>query len=303
MINLQKNLQSHVVTLSEEIGERNFVFYNALQKSAEYITETFNTFGFSSEIQHYYIDNKIYKNIIAVKKGDKKPQELIVIGAHYDSVVGSPGANDNGSGVSSLLELARLFFSIQTERTIKFIALVNEEPPFFLSGNMGSRIYAKDAKKRREDIKAMISLETMGYFSDEPHSQHYPLFYSLFYPHTANFIAVVGNFSSRKLVKNIKKSFKKNSSFNIETAVMPEAIPGVSFSDHDSFWRYGYKACMVTDTAFYRYPHYHTREDTPDKINFHYLAEVVQGVYYALLDLTKARGPATESSAGRQTSN
>ncbi len=284
---MEKNLKNHVIKLSKEIGERNYIYYDSLNKAADYIIEEFKEYGYTPKIQSYYIEGKIYKNIIAAKSGNIKPQETVIIGAHYDSVTGSPGGNDNGSGVSALLELSRLCLKSDTARTIKFMAFVNEEPPFYLSGDMGSRIYAMDAKKRGEDIKAMISLETIGYYSEQPNSQSYPLFYSFFYPDKANFIAVVGNFKSRRLVKRIKNAFKRNSAFNIESAVAPEIVHGVNFSDHDSFWRYGYEACMITDTAFYRYPYYHTQEDTYEKIVYDKFAEVVKGLYYAMLELAK----------------
>lgn len=288
MENLEKNLKNHVIKLSKEIGERNYIYYDSLNKAADYITEKFKEYGYRPQIQSYNIGNRIYKNIIAKKTGNKIPQEIVIIGAHYDSVVGSPGANDNGSGVSTLLELSRLCSRTDIDKSIKFIAFVNEEPPFYLSGNMGSRVYAKDAKKRSEDIKTMISLETIGYYSQEPKSQSYPLFfYKFFYPDRANFIAVVGNFKSYRLVKRIKEAFKRNSTFNIESVVAPEIIPGVNFSDHDSFWKYGYQACMVTDTAFYRYPYYHTIEDTFEKIDYGKLTKVVKGLYYVLLELTR----------------
>jgi len=284
---MEKNLKNHVIKLSKEIGERNYIYYDSLNKAADYIIEKFKEYGYIPQIQSYNIGDRVYKNIIAVKTGNIKPQEIVIIGAHYDSVTGSPGGNDNGSGVSAVLELSRLCLKSDTGRTIKFIAFVNEEPPFYLSGDMGSRIYARDAKKRAEDIKAMISLETIGYYSEQPNSQSYPPFYSFFYPDKANFIAIVGNFKSRRLVKRIKDAFKRNSAFNIESAVAPEIVPGVNFSDHDSFWRYGYQACMITDTAFYRYPYYHTQEDTYEKINYDKFAEVVKGLYYAMLQLAK----------------
>lgn len=285
--NPERNLKTHVIKLSKEIGERNYVYYGSLNTAADYIIGKFKEYGYIPQIQSYYIGDVIYKNIIAIKTGKTRPEEIIIIGAHYDSVTGSPGGNDNGSGVSALFELSRLCLKSDPERTIKFIAFVNEEPPFYLSGDMGSRIYARDAKNRDEDIKAMISLETIGYYSEEPNSQSYPLFYRYFYPDQANFIAVVGNFKSRRLVKRIKDAFKRNSAFNIESAVAPEIVPGVNFSDHDSFWRYGYQACMITDTAFYRYPYYHSPEDTYEKVDYGKLAEVVKGLYYVILELAE----------------
>ena len=205
MENLEENLKAHVIKLSKEIGERNYAFYKPLNKAADYITDEFKRYGYTPEIQDYTIEDKIYKNIIATKSGKAKPEEIVIIGAHYDSVVGSPGANDNGSGITALLELSRLCAESNTDRTIKFIAFVNEEPPFYLTGHMGSRVYAKDARMRGEDVKAMISLETIGYYSEERNSQSYPLWYRFFYPDQANFIAAVGNFKSHRLVKKNKR--------------------------------------------------------------------------------------------------
>ncbi|MFQ5952075.1 MAG: M28 family peptidase, partial [Candidatus Omnitrophota bacterium] len=189
---MEKNLKTHVMKLSEEIGERNYVYYEELNKAADYLTEEFKRYGYDPSAQEYTIDNRVFKNIIAVKEGKIKPEEIVIIGAHYDSVIGSPGANDNGSAVAAMLELARMFSKVDTERTVKFIAFTNEEPPFYLTGQMGSRIYAKSARERGDDIKAMVSLETIGYYSEARNSQSYPFFYGLFYPDQANFIGVVG---------------------------------------------------------------------------------------------------------------
>ncbi len=288
MEKLRENLERHVVKLSDEIGERNYVYYDSLCEAAEYIIAEFKEYGYEPRIQSYAIGKRSYSNIIAERTGSVSPGETVIIGAHYDSVIGSPGANDNASGVGALLELARLFSGVDVERTVKFIAFVNEEPPFFLSEEMGSQVYAAGARTRGEDIRAMIALETIGYYSEERNSQNYPWLYGLFYPDQANFIAVVGNFGSRGLVKKVKDTFKKNSEFNIESVVAPSIVPGVDFSDHASFWQYGYKACMVTDTAFYRYPYYHTAEDTHEKIDHDRLAEVTRGFYHVLLELSRS---------------
>ncbi len=287
MGDLKTNLKKHVIELCDEIGERNYIYYASLEEAADYIASEFKKYGYDLQMQSYDIEDREYQNIIATKKGSAKPQEVVIIGAHYDSVIGSPGANDNGSGVSALLELARLTSGAETNRTVKFIAFVNEEPPFFLSSDMGSRVYARDAKKRSEDIKAMLCLETIGYYSERRNSQSYPLFYGFFYPDQANFIGVVGNFASRSLVAEVTDTFRENSDFSMESIVAPAFVPGVNFSDQDSFWRYGYKAVMITDTAFYRYPYYHTMEDTYEKIDYDKLAEVVKGFYHVVLELAK----------------
>jgi len=282
---LEDNLKKHVVKLSDEIGERNFIHYDALNEAADYIISEFESYNYKVRKQTYSIEGKDFSNIIAEKKGELKPDQIIVIGAHYDSVIGSPGANDNGSGVAVLLELARSLAGERPERTVKFVAFVNEEPPFFPWGKMGSKVYAGEAKKRGDDIIAMLCLETMGYYSDEPGSQSYPLIYGLFYPDKANFIGVVGNFGSYRLVNRVKDIFKAHSNFNIESVTAPSFVPGVDYSDHVNFWKNGYKACMITDTAFYRYPYYHSLWDTYDKISFDKLAEVTEGLYFVILNL------------------
>lgn len=281
------NLKKHVFELSHNIGERNYWNYQNLNKAAEYIKTRFKEYGYDIELQSYVLDNKEFSNIIAIKKGGNSPEQIIIVGAHYDTVMGSPGADDNASGVAGLLELARLFSKIEINKTIKFIAFVNEEPPFFQSKDMGSRVYAKIAKKNKDKISAMICLEMIGCYNKEPKSQSYPLFLGLFYPDKANFIAFVSNFHSISLLNRFKNAFKKNSIFPLETLVAPNLVSGVDWSDHSSFWKYGYKAIMVTDTAFYRYPYYHSELDTYEKLDYKSMTEVVGGLYYVLLELTR----------------
>jgi Zn-dependent M28 family amino/carboxypeptidase len=282
MEKLENNLISHIDKLSRRIGERNVWRYKKLEETADYIFKNFESYGYSPQNQIYSMKGKPYRNIIAAKLGEKKPDEIIIVGAHYDSVFGSPGADDNGSGVAGLLELARLASGTKPDRTIKFIAFVNEEPPFFFTPRMGSRVYAREAKKKGENILAMISLEMIGYYSKQRKSQSYPPLFGFFYPDTADFIGVVGNLASRDLVKKIKEEFKRNSKFNIESIATFTFVPGVDFSDHSSFWHEGYKACMITDTAFYRYGHYHSSTDTFEKLDYQSMAQVVDGLSYVL---------------------
>ena len=282
---LETHLKQHVSTLSHTIGERNYLFYAALEKTRLYISEQLKSFGYNVTLETYQIEGKDFSNIIAVKKGMSSPDKVIIVGAHYDTVVGSPGADDNASGVAGLLELARLFSAREVDTTIKFIAFVNEEPPFFLTNTMGSRVYADAAIKRQEKIIAMLSLEMLGYYNKEKNSQTYPLFLGFFYPPTANFITLVSNLASMPLLNRLKKSFMKHSSFPVETLAAPAFVTGVDWSDHSSFWHYGYKAVMVTDTSFYRYAHYHSASDTHEKLDYHSMSEVVAGLYYSVLEL------------------
>lgn len=275
-------LKSHVYKLAHVIGDRSVYKPDKLNEAADYITEQFSSYGYDVEFQTYTLMGQTTRNIIACKKG--KPDEVVIVGAHYDTCF-NPGANDNASAVAGLLELARLMSDKETDCAIKFIAFVNEEPPFFKTENMGSCVYAKDAKKRGEKIKAVIILEMIGSYSDEPKSQKYPPLFGLFYPSKANFIAVVGNFSSKWLVKKTVTAFEKGAEFPIESIVTFDFVPGVDFSDHWSFWREGYPAVMVTDTAFYRYSHYHTHLDTYEKLDYESMAEVVKGLESVLMEI------------------
>lgn len=281
---LEKNLKGHVYHLAEEIGERNFIYYEKLEAAADYIFNKFKTYGYKPENQFYTIGQKKYRNIIAEKKGNS---EIIVVGAHYDSVVGAPGADDNASAVAGLLELSRIIKNKNTKKTIRFVAFTNEEPPFFYTKEMGSRVYVKEISKNKENIVAMLCLEMIGYYTEQEKSQKYPLwFLKFFYPSKGNFIGFVGNLSSIKLVRKTKKLFKKHSNFPVETLVAPTFLPGISLSDHSSFWKKGYKAIMVTDSAFYRNPNYHTANDTPDTLNYKSIAEVVDGLAKVIEDLS-----------------
>src|SRR6185437_2142281 len=207
--------------------------------------------------------------------GSKQPDEIVVIGAHYDSYPGAPGANDNASGTAALLALARRFAKAQPERTLRFVAFTNEEPPYFHNREMGSWIYADQCARRKENLVCVLSLETIGYFSDEPDSQRYPPPFGAAYPSVGNFIAVIGDVGSRKLVREVIASFRRHAAVPSEGGAVPSAVPGAGWSDHWSFWQAGYPAVMITDTAPFRYPYYHKPEDLPDKLDFDRMARVV----------------------------
>jgi len=278
-------LKEHVYKLAADIGERSVFQYAKLEEAAGYITGQLRSLGYNVEFQKYTASGHSVKNIIATKVGTTRSQEFVLVGAHYDTCF-NPGADDNASGISALLELARFISDRETACSIKFIAFVNEEPPFFKTEEMGSRVYTREAKKRGEDIKAVLILESIGYYSDKPGSQRYPLFFGPFYPNKGNFITVVGNFPSRWLVRSIVNSFKRSKTlFPIESVTTFNFISGVDFSDHWSFWQEGYPAVMITDTAFYRNPDYHFASDTYEKLNYRSLAEVAKGLSSVLSDL------------------
>ena len=279
---LQQNLRHHVYRLADEIGERNLQHPEALHAAEDYITQTWQQQGYSVEKQAYLERNIQCANLEVTRHGNARAEQIILIGAHYDTVYGSPGANDNGSGLAVLLELSRLFQSETTNMSVRFVAFVNEEPPFFFSGRQGSNIYAKAIRERGDDIRLMLALETMGYYSSEPHSQAYPTLFKYFYPNTGNFISFVTNFGSRRVMLKLAKAFREVSDFPLEHIATFSFIPGVGWSDHLSFWRQNYKALMVTDTAFYRYPYYHSSDDTPEKLDYLRLAQVCEGLFNAL---------------------
>ena len=272
---LREQLIAHVRKLGGEIGERNLAHFPRLEAAAQYIEDQLS--GWKVRRDSYELQGKTCHNIEAERPGTLS--EIVLIGAHYDSVPGSPGANDNGSGVAALLALAHRLKNQPNEKTLRFVAFVNEEPGFFQTRAMGSYVYAGRCRERAERIVAMISLETIGYFSDQPGSQSYPApGLSLIYPRTGNFIGFVANLKSRALLRAALDEFRRQAQIRSEGAAMPEFIPGVSWSDQWSFWQHGYPGIMVTDTAPFRYPYYHTAQDTPDKLDYDSMTKVVLGM-------------------------
>ncbi|MEK6200945.1 MAG: M20/M25/M40 family metallo-hydrolase [Desulfobulbaceae bacterium] len=257
-----------------------------MESTVRYLDKVLTDLGHTVQHQEFRTCEITSVNLEVEIRGRLYPEEIIVVGAHYDTALDSPGANDNGSGVAALLELARLLNDSSPQRTVRLVAFANEETPFFFSNTMGSTFYAARCRDRKENIVAMLSLETIGYYSDEAGSQHYPFPFSIFYPDTANFIAFVGNIRSRQLVRQTIKAFRNHSRFPSEGLAAPSFISGVGWSDHHSFWRMGYPAIMVTDTAFYRYASYHTSADTPEKLDYERMARVVTGLVPTLLELS-----------------
>jgi len=272
-------LRRDVAHLAEEIGERNVRNRpHELSVAADYIEAEFTAAGHAVVPQEYEVDDCKCRNLEVEVLGSTRPAEIVVVGAHYDTVIGTPGANDNTSGIAALLALARRFSGRQIDRTLRFLAFVNEEKPYAHTDTMGSRVYSRRCAERAERITAMLSLETIGYYDDRPGSQKYPRPFGVLYPSEGNFIAFVGNIKSRKLVRRVVAAFRRHEHFPSEGAALPAVVYGVGFSDHWSFWQEGYPALMVTDTAMFRYPYYHHPEDTTDKLDFDRLARVVRGL-------------------------
>ena len=284
---ISDGLRRHVYLLAGEIGERNFRLPAKLAEAAAYIEKTWRDQDYRVRRQEYDARGVPSVNLEIEIPGTSKPEEIILIGAHYDSVIGCPGANDNGSGVAALLEIGRLLSGSRHARTIRLVAFTNEEPPFFLRRDMGSKVYASRARQQKDNIVAMLSLETMGYYTEMPHSQEYPFPFSFFYPHTANFLGFVGNLRSRRLVRKSLEAFRRHTKFPSEGTAAPGWITGIGWSDHWSFWQQGYRAIMVTDTAFFRYAPYHTPDDTPEKVDYDRLARVTKGLSQVVIELAQ----------------
>jgi len=284
-LEVRNYLKAHVKTLAGDIGERNFWHLEALGVAADYIEKVFRQIGYSVGIQEFSVKEKSMKNLEVEIAGVSHPDEIVLVGAHYDSVVGSPGANDNATGAAAVLEIARILSQQRFARTVRFVAFANEEPPFFLTKDMGSRFYARRSRERGENIVAMFSIETIGYYSEEAGSQHYPFPFSFFYPNTANFIGFVGNISSRNLVYQSIASFRQHTSFPSEGVAALGWMTGIGWSDQWSFWREGFPGIMITDTALFRYDPYHTQNDTPDKVDYDRMAPVVSGLARVVVDL------------------
>lgn len=275
---LEHRLKEHVFHLAGAIGARNLAKLEALDAAAAYIEAYWSHLGLKVHAHPFTVEGMEVANLEVIVPSQNRGPAL-VLGAHYDTVIGGgPGADDNASGVAVLLELTNLLSRKVHRSPIYLVAFVNEEPPFFKTENMGSMVYAKQARERGAAIQLMISLESLGYYSDEKGSQHYPFPLNFFYPDRGNFLAVVGNFGSRKWVTDFAASFAEVSDFPVEHAVLPRFVPGVDWSDHASFWRHGYQAIMLTDTALFRNPFYHALGDVPQIIDYARLAKVTLGI-------------------------
>ncbi|MBX9685802.1 MAG: M20/M25/M40 family metallo-hydrolase [Candidatus Obscuribacterales bacterium] len=230
------------------------------------------------------------RNLIAELKGSTHADQIVIVGAHYDTEYSSPGANDNATGVAAMLKIARsLQLSGPMGRTIRFVAFSNEEQPFSRTDQMGSRVYADYCRERSEQVSAMICLETIGFYTNEPGSQKFPDHFPQSIGHDAgNFIAIVSNLESETLLKECITTFRSKVRFPSIALAVAESVRGIDYSDHQSFWRAGYPAVMVTDTAFFRYPHYHEKTDTPDKIDFDRLTIVTSGIAAMIIKLGQA---------------
>jgi len=288
-------LEAHVRMLANTLHPRCPDHPANLEAAARYIERHFAAAGGRTRVQRFPVDGLAYENIIA-EFGPKDGPALIV-GAHYDSEAEprrkppryTPGADDNASGVAALLALADLLGKHPPAKRVQLVAYCLEEPPFFATDKMGSAAHAALLDRDRVPIIGMIALEMVGYFADAPGSQTYPTaVMGLLYPDKGNFIAVVGRLQDAPLTRTVETAMRGASDLSVCSINAPSLVPGIDYSDHRNYWPYGHEAVMVTDTAFYRNPHYHENEDTPDTLDYQRMAKVVRGVFAAVMALAKA---------------
>lgn len=277
---LRDELERHVRYLAEDVGERNFENSHGLAQTIQYISDYWSRSSYSVQSQTYQAYGMEFTNLWVELPGRSRADEIVVLGAHYDTIVGTPGADDNATAVAGLLALSGRALERDWERTMRFVAFANEEPPFFMSSTMGSLVYAQSCQKRSDRIKAMVCLEMLGYYSEDQGDTLGVL------PSRGNFIGLVGDPASEDVLKKAAQGFRRAVKFPFQAAA-PSSIdvPYAAFSDHWSFWQCGYPAFMVTDTGPLRNPHYHLPSDLPDTLDFEQMTRVVVGVEGALDEL------------------
>jgi Zn-dependent M28 family amino/carboxypeptidase len=291
---VEDRLRADVTELSVGFADRNATNRDSLNESGEWVARRFESIGYSVVYEYQNVDDPDRGfNVIAELVGTAYPDEIIVIGAHYDTEINTPGADDNASGVAVMLELAARFVDEPQERTIRWIGFTNEENSNSRGGVMGSFTSAKNSKGRNENIVAMMSLEMLGYFSDEPDSQRYPFSQEMAarlgmeLPTTGDFVGIVGRLEDRVLVNDLGNSMGSAGTINVTPAAIPAMVRAIWRSDHGNYWLNGYQAVMITDTSEYRTPHYHKESDTVETLNFEMMAGTVDALVYGVRELGK----------------
>ena len=274
-------LKEHVRELTINIGERSVCYPDNLERAAKYIENFYCGIDLRVKRQPYSYKDITVANIVSGLPSDHKNANNYLLGAHYDTVAGTVGADDNASAIAVQLEVARQLCNIgnQLKHNVKFVSFTLEEPPAAFTKHMGSRVYVKNARENKERIDGMICLEMVGYTSP---NQKYPIPLQVMgYPKEGNFIGIVGDFNSRKFTRSLYRAFQSNDNLPVVKLDVPMrgwALPDVRRSDHSSFWDEGYKAVMITDTSFFRNPNYHLASDTMETLNFNFMAELVRSL-------------------------
>jgi hypothetical protein len=280
-----ERLRSSVSTLCRDFTPRDYRHVENLDRAAGWIEERFREAGLTVEIQQYELREGRYRNVIGLRRGSDPDAGAKVIGAHYDAYREFPGANDNASGVAVLLELVRTLPEPAPRGDQYFVAFSTEEPPFFGSPEMGSHFFAKRLQQRGVRLDLMIALDLVGYYSDDPGSQGFPVpGMRLLYPNAGNFVAVVGDLRAGRWLRRVKREMRSTRTLEVYSFRAPAALAGVDWSDHYSFRKLGLPGVLVTDTAFLRYPHYHTAQDTPEMLDYERMAQLVVALHAVFLD-------------------
>lgn len=284
------SLYADVSYLSETIGPRNPIHYVSLVKTADWIQGRWESQGYTVRRQTFLVEGKECANLEIEITGRRAPSEIIILGAQYDTWTESPGANNNGSGMAVLLKMSEMLMHERPDRTVRLVAFTTQEPPYDNTESMGSLRYARRSRARNEDIRIMLCMDAIGIYKQEPGTQRLPAPFSWFYPDRGNWLAFISDLGSRSCLGDITRGFKKGSSFPIEAGCAPRWVKGVTWSDHFSFWRNGYKAVQITDTGAFRSSTHTTPGDTIEKIDFAALARICFGMYGAVMEVATVRG-------------
>jgi Zn-dependent M28 family amino/carboxypeptidase len=285
---MEREIRDDVHFLAVEIGERNLrddTRHQALTRAGEWIRGRLEGLGHRVAEQVLEVKGRKVSNLEVEIPGRTAPSEIVIVSAQHDTLPGSPGANNNASGEAVLLQLAALLRDAAPDRTVRLVTFTTEEDPWFGTADMGSLHYARRSRDRGEDIRAMISLDSIGYYLHEPGSQRLPIPFSWIYPDRGDFLAFIGNFGSRGAVIAATRGFHKGSAFPIEAGLSPEWVDGATWSDHSSFWKFGYPAIQVTDTGGFRSPFHTLPGDTPEKLDYRALARIALGMHGSILEL------------------
>jgi Zn-dependent M28 family amino/carboxypeptidase len=291
---LIERLTTHVDRLADLIGPRHLLNPEGFFAGAAYVGQELAKLGDPVQREQYFAFDHEVANVFIERKGTSKPDQVVIVGAHYDTEFGTPGADDNASAVAMLIEIARLLRNCPCPRTVRFVSFACEEAPHFYSNTMGSRVHARGCRERNEQVTAMVCLEMVGYFSDLPGSQRVPPtiphWLHWLFPRRGNFLAAVGNMQSLRTVWSFRRGFKRASRFPLLSLALPEKIREIRLSDNSSFWDAGYPALMITDTSFLRNPHYHLKTDTPDTLDYPHMASATIGVAGGVARLAGCKG-------------
>lgn len=287
---MEAGLRADVAYLSRTLGPRNPKHYDGLVAAADWIRARWASLGYEVREQAFDVEGKECVNLEVEIAGRAAPDEIVLLGAQYDTWPDSPGANNNGGGVAVLLRVSELLRDHQPDRTIRLVAFTTQEPPYSNTASMGSLHYARRSRERGENIRVMMSMDAIGVYKHEPGTQSLPFPFSLLYPDRGNFLGFIADLPTRSLLVETTRGFKKGSAFPIEAGSVPRWVEGASWSDHASFWRYGYRGIQITDTGAFRSASHTTSDDTMEKMDFVALARITMGMYGAMVELSSLGG-------------